>query len=72
MTKDVQKLLEKAMAMRAGDRAMVAQELLRSLERPADPDVDAAWQAEAARRMKQLDQGEVRPVTWESVRDRLR
>ena len=68
----VQELLRKALSMPAGDRALVAQKLLLSLEPEVDEDVDAAWQQEADRRLRELDQGAVQAVTWESVRDRLR
>lgn len=37
-----------------------------------DQDVDAAWQQEAARDLRELDKGEIQGVTWESVPDRLR
>jgi putative addiction module component (TIGR02574 family) len=72
MTKAAQKLLREAMSMRPRERARVAQELLLSLDPALDPDVDAAWQEEAARRLREIDKGDVQTVTWESVRDRLR
>ena len=72
MTKDAKEMLEMALCMPAGDRALVAQKLLLSLERELDEDVDAAWQLEAARRLEELRHGDVAPVTWKSLRDRLR
>jgi alpha-D-ribose 1-methylphosphonate 5-triphosphate synthase subunit PhnI len=50
MTHDAQELLRKAMSMAPQDRALVAHELIRSLESEFDPDVEAAWQEEVASR----------------------
>jgi len=72
MTKEAQRILQEAMSMPPGDRAQVARKLLLSLEQELDQDVDIVWQQEAARRLQELDSGEVQTVTWESVRDRLR
>jgi putative addiction module component (TIGR02574 family) len=35
---------------------------------PADKDVDEAWREEIERRMQELDNGTVAPVSWEQVR----
>jgi putative addiction module component (TIGR02574 family) len=72
MTSVARKILRDAMAMSAGDRAQVAQELLLGLEHELDQDVEEAWQQEASRRLQEIDSGDVQTVTWESVRDRLR
>lgn len=72
MTKDAREILKKAMSMRPGDRALIAGKLLRSLEEGVDRDVDAAWQHEAAKRLRELQKGRVQSVPWESVRDQLR
>lgn len=72
MTKDAKELLEKAKALPPADRAAMAQQLLLTLEHDLDRDVDSAWQEEVNRRCREVDEGSVQPVTWESVRDRLR
>ena len=50
MTKDAQAVLADALRLDTGARADVAAELLASLDGPADPDAEAAWAAEIARR----------------------
>jgi putative addiction module component (TIGR02574 family) len=53
------------------DRATLAGLLIESLEGQPDADVEAAWAAEIARRVAELDAGTVMTVQWEQVRQRL-
>ena len=53
------------------DRAALAGLLIESLEGEPDPEVDAAWAAEIARRVAELDAGTVESIPWEQVRQRL-
>ena len=69
MTTDA--LLHAALALPTKDRAKLAYDLLRSLDGPADPDAEAAWTSEIARRARELDDGSVEPVHWESARQRI-
>ena len=48
----------------------VAQALLNSLEEPEEA-VSAAWAAELERRSRDVADGRVRPLPWESVRDEI-
>ena len=50
----------------ASDRARLAELLLGSLEEP-EPDVDAAWAAEAERRYAELAAGQVAGIPAEQV-----
>jgi putative addiction module component (TIGR02574 family) len=61
------KLLEQALKLPAEERAALADSLLRSLEPPMDPDIDAAWRAEVARRVAELDAG-ASTIPWEQAR----
>ena len=53
-------------------RAELAHILIHSLDEGADADVEAAWDAELARRMEQIERGEARGEPAESVFAQLR
>ena len=46
--------------------------LLRSLDPPDDPDADVAWAAEIERRVKSIDNGDVKLVPWDNVMAAMR
>jgi len=50
MTERTQELLQKALRCRTMNAPKLAGNLIASLDTNIDPDVDAAWQAEIARR----------------------
>jgi len=52
------------------ERARVAEELLSSLEEPAD-DVVAAWAAELERRSREVAEGRVQTIAWETVKKEI-
>jgi putative addiction module component (TIGR02574 family) len=52
------------------ERARVAEELLSSLEEPAD-DVAAAWAAELERRSRDVAEGRVQTIAWETVKKEI-
>ncbi len=60
-----------ALMLSSKERAKLAQDLLRSLDGPEDPDAEAAWIAEAVRRAREVADGSVQPVDWEIVRERV-
>ena len=64
-------LRDAAMTLPTRDRAKLAHELLRSLDGPADADVDTAWVTEIERRARELADGSVQPVDWEVARERI-
>ncbi len=61
------KLLEEALKLPPDERAALADSLLRSLEGPVDPVVDAAWRAEIRRRVADLDAG-APTIPWAEAR----
>lgn len=61
-----------ALQLPANERAELAFTLLQSLDSGADADAEAAWDAELARRMDQIERGEVTGEPAESVFARLR
>ena len=73
---DPAKLRDEAMRLPADARAKLAAELLGSLEDNDDDSFDpveheAAWSAEIAERVRQIDSGEVKAVPWEEARRRI-
>ena len=71
MTKDARAVLAEALRLDTNARADVAAELLASLDGPADPDADAAWAAEIARRVAAIEAGTAKLEPWESVKRRI-
>ena len=60
-------LVAEALRLPRPERARVAEELLSSLEEPAD-EVAAAWATELERRSRETAEGRVQVVAWETVR----
>ncbi len=65
------KILEDALALPADERARVAARLIESLDPADEPDVDAAWRVEVARRGRELDEGTVETVDWLEARRQI-
>lgn len=57
----------KAQQLTIAERAQLAQELFESVERDADPDVQAAWEAEIAERIVRYERGEAKLIPAEEV-----
>jgi putative addiction module component (TIGR02574 family) len=53
----VEKLTHDALTLPENERAQLVQTLLQSLEPSIDEDVEAAWDAEVARRIESVHQG---------------
>ncbi|MGQ0570049.1 MAG: addiction module protein [Armatimonadota bacterium] len=71
MKLDPAKLLGEALKLSPEERAALAVSLLESLEDVVDEDAEAAWAAEIAKRIQELDSGEVAPVPWAEARRRI-
>jgi putative addiction module component (TIGR02574 family) len=67
MTSKTKKLLDEALRLSPAEREALAGQLFDSLG-INDPDAEAAWQAEIARRIAELDQGQVKPIPWAEAR----
>lgn len=63
-------LLAEVLRLPRRERARVAEELLSSLEEPAD-EVAAAWAAELERRSQEVAEGRIPTVAWEMVRTEI-
>jgi putative addiction module component (TIGR02574 family) len=71
MTKTAQALLADALRLDADARAALAAELLASLDGPADPEAETAWNAEIERRVAAIEAGTVRLESWDQVKRRI-
>ncbi len=71
MTKTAQALLADALRLDADARATLAAELLASLDGPADPEAENAWNAEIERRVSAIEGGTVRLEPWDQVKRRI-
>ncbi len=63
-----QELLENAMRLPDEQRAALAAALLESLDQGIDEDAEAAWSAEIACRLRQVQSGDVKTVPWSQAR----
>ena len=71
MIKGTQAVLADALRLDSASRAELAAELLASLDGPADPEADAAWNAEIDRRIDAIEAGTIRLEPWEQVKRRI-
>jgi putative addiction module component (TIGR02574 family) len=63
-------LLAEALRLTRVDRARVAEELLSSLEEP-DEEVATAWANELERRAREVADGHVQTINWETARTEI-
>lgn len=71
MTKPMAAVLADALRLDDEARAALAAELLGSLDGPADPDAESAWDAEIERRIAAIEAGTIQLESWEQVRRRI-
>jgi putative addiction module component (TIGR02574 family) len=71
MTKAAEALLADALRLDPDARAELVAELLASLDGPADPDAETAWNVEIERRVAAIEAGAVRLESWEQVKRRI-
>ena len=71
MSATVNELLRQALQLEPKARAELAALLLDSVQAEPKEDVDSAWAAEVARRVRELESGSVATIPWDDVRDRL-
>ena len=71
MPKTAHDVLADALRLEPDSRAEVAAELLASLDGPAEPDAEAAWDAEIERRIAAIEAGTVRLEPWSEVKRRI-
>jgi putative addiction module component (TIGR02574 family) len=71
MPKTATDVLADALRLDPDVRAEVAAELLASLDGPADPDAELAWDAEILRRIEAIEAGTIRLEPWDEVKRRI-
>ena len=71
MTKAAKAVLADALRLREEERAELAAEVLASLDGPADPDAEAAWEAEIRRRIDAIEAGAMEFEPWDAVKQRV-
>ena len=68
----LQKLRSEALLLSDEERAELAQDLMKSLDAPADPDAADAWDREISRRLAEIDAGTAKLVDRAELRLRMR
>ena len=71
MKRDSNDLLKEALKLPPEARAALAASLLDSLDQEVDENAEEAWQLEIERRLKELDSGTVKPISWSEARRRI-
>ena len=69
---DPQTIEHEALSLPQEDRAKLAQKLLLSLDPLSEGELNQAWLIEADRRARELDNGDVQPISAEEVRRKAR
>ena len=71
MAQDITEILKQAMALPSEARAALAGALLESLDNDTNESAEAEWDIEVARRIRELDSGAVRPISWAEARRQI-
>jgi putative addiction module component (TIGR02574 family) len=71
MSKAGQSVFADALHLEPDSRAKLGAELLASLDGPADPDAEAAWDIEIERRIAAIEAGTIRLEPWPDVKRRI-
>ncbi|WP_414648931.1 addiction module protein [Dokdonella sp.] len=66
MTNTAKSVIEKALKLRASERAAVAERILMSLDTP-NPEIDAAWACEADARVEAYERGDIEAISARAV-----
>ena len=68
MAPDAQEILDAALKLNDQEKAAIAASLIESLDPDYDEGCDEAWAAEIAKRMREVDSGQVKTVPWSEAR----
>ena len=69
---DIASLREELLALPASTRALLARDLMDSLDSPPDIAAEQAWLELAEQRLEELKSGQVKPVPGPEVLERVR
>ena len=68
----LEKVRSEALSLPESERAELAHNLVASLDGPADPDAEKAWDSEILRRLAEIDSGTAKLIDREELRRRMR
>jgi len=68
----VEFLIKEALCMSSEERAMIAHCLISSIDEPTEENVEKEWLELAQKRLNELENEEVEPVSWEEIKERIR
>ena len=68
MAPDAEEILSAALRLNDQDRAAIAASLIDSLDPDYDEGCDEAWADEVSKRVRELDSGEVKTISWSEAR----
>jgi putative addiction module component (TIGR02574 family) len=71
MSVTVEELLKQALKLDPKARAELAALILESVPTESAEEVEAVWEAEISRRVKELESGSVKTIPWEEVRKKF-
>ena len=66
------KLRAEVLTLSDSERAALAYDLVKSLDEPADSDVEAAWDTEIARRLRAIDSGTAKLIDRDELERRFK
>ena len=72
MSSMAKRIITEGMNLSSSERAQIAEELISSLDKQPDEEVEKAWQAEINRRIDEVESGKVQCIPWEEVLEKLR
>ncbi len=72
MSVKMKQVIENIKALSSDEKALIAHCLISSLESKQDDDVEDAWAALAESRFTELASGEVKGVSWESIKKHVK
>lgn len=72
MTSEIDTIIAKAMTLNPSERALVAHCLISSIDQPADEEVDKSWLDLAEKRISELENQHIKPLTWDELKKQIR
>lgn len=67
----IQNILSEVSSMSSHEKAVLVRCLLLSLDHKTDEGVDDTWLEIAEQRFKQLQSGEVKPISWTEIKQKM-
>ena len=71
MNEDITEILKEALKLPAEARAALAGTLLDSLDESVDEDAKSAWEAEVVSRLREIDEGKIKLISWAEARTKI-